>query len=133
MVRSVFRSTDTAVKSLMTHRIDVFSLNMHLSIREALPTIMARSFSRIPVFDDNSENIKGVVLVKQLIKHMAQATATDLSGMDIRADITIADFLKETVGRIPFAGERIDTPIGSFTVEESSHTRIINSHFVPRR
>jgi CBS domain containing-hemolysin-like protein len=71
MVRSVFRSTDTAVKSLMTHRIQVFSLDFNLTVREALPQIMARGFSRIPVFDGNSENIKGVVLVKMLIKNLA--------------------------------------------------------------
>ena len=233
MVRSVFRSTDTAVKSLMTHRIDVFSLDMNLSIQEALPTIMARGFSRIPVFDGNSENIKGVVIMKVLIKslasgqanlrlkhimvnpifvhetwsaqrvfaklknshiHMAvvideygglsgivtvidlmslimgeiqdelnpesstgqdwfiktpdgswqvscdrplfelaEATATDIGDLEIRPDVTIAGFIEETIGRIPEAGETIKTPIGSFTIEESSNTRLVSAHFTPFR
>jgi CBS domain containing-hemolysin-like protein len=231
MVRSVFRSTDTAVKSLMTHRIGVFSLDFNLSVREALPQIMARGFSRIPVYEGNTENIKGVVLVKMLIKNLAagqgelrlkhlmldpvfvhetwsaqrvfaklknshvhmavvldeygglsgivtvidlmtlimgemqdelnpentqtqdnfrqqadgswivscerplfelaELTATDLRDVETRTDITIAGFLEETIGRIPEAGESIETGIGRFVVEESSHTRIVSARFTP--
>lgn len=68
MVKSVFRFSDVSVHSIMTHRKDVFSLNCKLTIAEALPLIAEVGHSRIPVYEDEVENIVGVVLEKDLVR-----------------------------------------------------------------
>jgi putative hemolysin len=62
---------------------------------------------------------------------LAEATATDIVDLDIRADATIAGFIEETIGRIPEAGETIATGIGNFTIDESSNTRIVSARYSP--
>ncbi len=62
LVRGVFRFNDVNAGAIMTHRTEVFSLDQNLSLKEALPLIHNQGFSRIPLFEDNSENITGVIL-----------------------------------------------------------------------
>ncbi|AHC16592.1 hemolysin family protein [Salinispira pacifica] len=87
MVKSVFRFSDVTVHSIMTHRKNVFSLEQGLSIREALPRIAERGFSRVPVYEGHEENIVGVVLEKDLIRLSAKG----------EIDGTLADVLIEPV------------------------------------
>ncbi len=75
MVRSVFRFSDVTVQAIMTHRTQVFSLDKDLQIGEAIREINERGYSRIPVYDDDPEDIVGIVLVKDLMKRV---TAGDL-------------------------------------------------------
>jgi len=75
MVRSVFRLNDVSVQAIMTHRTDVFSLDKNMTIGEAAPEISKSGFSRIPVFEDEAENIVGVILSNDV-------TAARLEGDD---------------------------------------------------
>lgn len=67
MVRNVFRFSEVTVQAVMTHRTRVFSLNKTLSVEQALPQIVAAGFSRVPVYDDNPEEIVGIVLLKNVL------------------------------------------------------------------
>lgn len=72
MVKSVFRFNDIQVQTIMTHRTDVFSLEANRSLGEVLKEITARGYSRIPVYDDNPEYIVGILLVRELMKYIAE-------------------------------------------------------------
>ena len=67
MVKNVFRFSDVTVQAVMTHRTRVFSLNHNITIDEALPAIVKAGYSRIPVYDDNPEEIVGIVLLKDVL------------------------------------------------------------------
>lgn len=69
IVRNVFRTQSAPVKSVMTHRTQVFALSQGLKVQEAVPLAMKEGFSRIPVYRDNLEIITGVVLLKDLVRH----------------------------------------------------------------
>ncbi len=63
-----FGNTDT--KQVMQPRMDIFALNMEQSYADIMPEIIANGYSRIPVFTDNIDQIKGVLYVKDLLLHI---------------------------------------------------------------
>lgn len=67
MIKNVFRFNDTQVQAIMTHRTEVFSLNKNTSVGEALIQISEKGYSRIPVYNEDVEEIIGIVLVKNLM------------------------------------------------------------------
>lgn len=92
MVKSVFRFNDTQVQTIMTHRTDVFSLEADRSLNEVLKEITARGYSRIPVYDDNPEYIVGILLVRDLMKYIAEGKGDT----PIRKIMTPPIFVSET-------------------------------------
>ncbi len=67
MIKNVFRFNDTQVQAIMTHRTEVFSLHKDISIGNALIRISEKGYSRIPVYNEDVEEIIGIVLVKNLM------------------------------------------------------------------
>ncbi|WP_435136550.1 gliding motility-associated protein GldE [Formosa sp. A9] len=63
-----FGNTDT--KQVMRPRIDIFALNVDLKYNEIIPEIVANGYSRIPVYQDNIDNIKGILYVKDLLPYV---------------------------------------------------------------
>lgn len=71
MVRSVFRINDISVQAVMTHRTEVFSLEMNQKIQDVIEKIIEAGFSRIPVYDTEPEMVTGIVLVRDIMKQLA--------------------------------------------------------------
>jgi len=63
-----FGNTDT--REVMCPRIDMFALSDELTIEEILPTILEQGFSRIPVFQEKKDNIKGILYTKDLLPNL---------------------------------------------------------------
>jgi putative hemolysin len=74
MVRNVFRFNDVQVHAIMTHRTEVFKLKKTQRIIDALPAIIEKGFSRIPVYGRHSEQIVGVVLTRDIMKCVTNNT-----------------------------------------------------------
>ncbi len=72
MIKNVFRFNDTQVQAIMTHRTEVFSLEKNTSIEDALVAISEKGFSRVPVYNNDTEEIVGIVLVKSLLTNFQQ-------------------------------------------------------------
>ncbi len=68
MLESILDLKDREVHEAMIHRKDIFSLNIDLSEKELLEKVKKTNYSRLPIWDKNSENIIGVILVKDLLK-----------------------------------------------------------------
>ncbi len=63
-----FGNTDT--KQVMRPRIDIFALNINQKYLEIIPEIINHGYSRIPVFEDNIDKIKGILYVKDLLPYI---------------------------------------------------------------
>jgi putative hemolysin len=63
-----FGNTDT--KQVMSPRIDIFGLEIESSFADIYPKIIEKGYSRIPVYQDNIDHIKGVLFVKDLLPHI---------------------------------------------------------------
>jgi gliding motility-associated protein GldE len=54
----------------MCPRIDIFALSDELSLEEIIPLILEQGFSRIPVFNEKKDNIKGILYIKDLLPNL---------------------------------------------------------------
>jgi CBS domain containing-hemolysin-like protein len=85
MVKSIFRFNEVTVQAIMTHRTEVFSLEMKRRISEVIRKISAEGYSRIPVYDGHPEKIEGIVHLKDILSELANGrTETKLKEIMIR-------------------------------------------------
>ena len=63
-----FGNTDT--KQVMRPRLDIFALNVEQPFHEVVEEIMENGYSRIPVYEDNVDNITGILYIKDLLPHL---------------------------------------------------------------
>lgn len=63
-----FGNTDT--KQVMRPRIDIFALNVDQKYTEIIPEIIENGYSRIPVYEENVDKIKGILYVKDLLPYI---------------------------------------------------------------
>jgi len=70
MVKNVFRLGSTTVQAVMTHRIDVFSLEGSTNLEDACRLASEAAVSRVPVYVGESENIVGVVAVREAVAEL---------------------------------------------------------------
>ena len=67
-----FGNTDT--KQVMRPRMDLFALNIDTPFETIIKDIIDNGYSRIPVYEENIDNIKGVLYVKDLLPHLNKQT-----------------------------------------------------------
>ncbi|MHC1691669.1 MAG: hemolysin family protein [Sphaerochaetaceae bacterium] len=67
LVQRVLHFSEATVKSIMTHRTEVFSIRDDQTLREAFTQIVASGYSRIPVYYKSPENITGILLVRDVL------------------------------------------------------------------
>ncbi|MBD0830993.1 gliding motility-associated protein GldE [Aestuariibaculum sediminum] len=63
-----FGNTDT--KQVMRPRIDIFALNIEQKYTDVLSEIIENGYSRIPVYQENIDTIKGILYVKDLLPYI---------------------------------------------------------------
>jgi CBS domain containing-hemolysin-like protein len=66
MMRNIIDLENKQVRQIMTPRTVVFSLDGELSVEEALHEMEGRGFTRIPVYEEDRENIIGYVMLHDL-------------------------------------------------------------------
>ena len=76
LINNVFEFNDITVSEIMTHRTDIFAVDMNTSSDELLEEIIKDDckHSRIPVYDETIDEIKGIIYVKDLLKHLHKKT-----------------------------------------------------------
>lgn len=76
LINNVFEFNDITVSEIMTHRTDIFAVDVNMSPGELLEEIIKDDckHSRIPVYDETIDEIKGVLYVKDIIKNINKKT-----------------------------------------------------------
>lgn len=67
MIHSIFEFGDTIVREVMVPRMDMTCVDTSASVNDVLQQIIKEGHSRIPVFEENKDNIVGVVYAKDLL------------------------------------------------------------------
>ncbi len=67
LVQRVLHFSEATVKSIMTHRTEVFSLSADQTLREAFPQLVASGYSRIPVYQQTPEDVTGILLIRDVL------------------------------------------------------------------
>lgn len=70
MINNVFEFNDTVASEIMTHRKDIYSLNIDMSVNELLEELDEYTYSRIPVYKETIDEIVGILYLKDLLKYV---------------------------------------------------------------
>ena len=70
MLQGIIRFGDESAKDVMTCRQDIVNLDINTPFEGVLKCIVDNNYSRIPVFKDNSDNICGILYIKDLLPHL---------------------------------------------------------------
>lgn len=70
MLQGIIRFGDETAKEIMTPRQDMVDLDIKCSYAEVLKSIVENNYSRIPIYQDNDDQIRGVLYIKDLLPHI---------------------------------------------------------------
>lgn len=75
ILQGIIRFGDETAKEVMTCRKDVVDLDIKCNYAEVLHCIVENNYSRIPVYQDNSDNVRGILYIKDLLPHIDKPTS----------------------------------------------------------
>lgn len=70
MLAEIIKFYDTTASEIMTPRFDVEDIDMKMNFREVLDFIVRSGYSRIPVYSESEDNIKGILYIKDLLPYL---------------------------------------------------------------
>ena len=70
MIHNIFEFNDITVYEVMTHRTDVYAIEINSDINDIIKDLDDYKYSRIPVYEETIDNIKGILFVKDLLKYL---------------------------------------------------------------
>jgi CBS domain containing-hemolysin-like protein len=76
MIAGILEMTDKAVHEVMVPRVDVVAMDASKSVGDIIRIIMDSGHSRIPIYEENIDNIVGVVYAKDLLRHGVRSDDT---------------------------------------------------------
>ena len=97
MINNIFEFDDKEVKDIMTHRKNILSLDGNLSYIDAVGLMIDAGKSRFPVYENDIDNIIGVLHIKDAFEYSQRNEVFRTSIKDIKGLIKVADFVPETV------------------------------------
>ena len=72
MLQGIIRFGDETAKEVMTSRQDIVNLDIRNSFTEVLKCVIDNNYSRIPIYQDNTDNIRGILYIKDLLPHLSK-------------------------------------------------------------
>lgn len=73
LLEGIVRFGDETAKEIMTSRQDVVDLDFKSTFPEVLRCIVENNYSRMPVYQENIDNIRGVLYIKDLLPHLGKS------------------------------------------------------------
>lgn len=88
MINNIFDFEDVDVSDVMTHRKDIVAIEVNAKIGDIVYLAINKGYSRIPVYENNVDNIIGIIYVKDLLC---------LVGCERSEDFTIRQFMRKAI------------------------------------
>jgi len=70
ILRGIVNFGNIEISQVMCPRVDIFALSSNLSLDKVIPKLIENGFSRIPVFENQLDNIIGILYVKDLLPNI---------------------------------------------------------------
>ncbi|NLZ49463.1 MAG: HlyC/CorC family transporter [Clostridiales bacterium] len=86
MIDGIIEFDDTTAKMIMTPRTETFLLDVNENLKDCINIILEENFSRIPIYEDEIDNIIGILHIKDLFASIIE------KGID---NVKIIDLIKE--------------------------------------
>jgi len=75
ILKGIVKFGNKSVAEIMRSRVDVVSVDIDTSYSKIMTLITETGFSRIPVFSDSFDNIKGILYIKDLLPHVLKGAS----------------------------------------------------------
>ena len=79
LLNNVFEFNDIIVSEAMTPRTEMYAININEDIKKVLDEIDEFKYSRIPVYEENIDDIKGILYVKDILKPLKDNETIDIN------------------------------------------------------
>ena len=70
ILEGIIRFGGETAKEVMTSRLDVVDLDIRTPFKDVSQCIIENAYSRIPIYSENRDNIKGILYIKDLLPHL---------------------------------------------------------------
>jgi CBS domain containing-hemolysin-like protein len=101
IIEKVIELSEQRVYETMTPRTEIIGVEINQTIKEALTIFIDSGFSKLPVYEDNLDNIKGIILAKDIFK----------SPQSLKSIIREVSFMPETKISFDVMNEFLDKKI----------------------
>jgi len=91
LIHSIFEFGDTIVREVMVPRPDIVAIESDRALRDVQDIVLQHGFSRVPVFEDDLDNVIGLIYAKDVLKALHQGR----SDMPLRDVVRTAHFVPE--------------------------------------
>lgn len=75
MLKGIIRFGDETAKEVMTSRQDIVGIEIKSTYTEVLNCVIENNYSRIPVYQENGDNIRGILYIKDLLPHLSKPSS----------------------------------------------------------
>ncbi|MDR0978777.1 MAG: hemolysin family protein [Lachnospiraceae bacterium] len=69
-INNVFEFNDKTVSEIMTHRKDIYGVDISTNISDIIAELDEYKYSRIPVYNETVDEIKGILYIKDILKYV---------------------------------------------------------------
>ena len=83
MINNIFEFDDLLASDVMTHRTDIIAVEINDDFSEVISKAMKAGYSRIPVYEEDLDNIKGIIYIKDLLGYVGKSIPKSLTISDI--------------------------------------------------
>jgi putative hemolysin len=96
MIHNIMEFSDTQADDIMTHRKNIVGLEAHLTLEKAMEFVLDSIYSRFPVYDDNIDNIIGIIYLKDLMSAYMNTDNKELKIKNIKGLVRHIIFIPES-------------------------------------
>lgn len=75
MLEGILKFGDTTAAEVMTPRVDIVDLDITSTFAEVMDVVLEKGYSRMPVYEDTQDNIKGVLYSRDLLPYIGKEVA----------------------------------------------------------
>ena len=78
LLNNVFEFNDIIVSEVMTPRTDIYAIDINDNVKDLLDEMDEFKYSRIPVYEESIDDIKGILFIKDIIKPLKNNESIDI-------------------------------------------------------
>ncbi len=104
-IEGVLKLNDLTVRSIMTPRVKMFTIDSKIGVKEAIATLAKGEYSRVPVIENTKDTVVGIIHLRDILKTVAEnkkyskIKSVSRKPIFVSQEKLIGDLLREFQGR----------------------------------
>ena len=80
-INNVFEFNDIVASEIMTHRTNIYAVEINSKIEEIIENLDEFKYSRVPVYEETIDDIKGILFIKDLLKYFYERKEIEIKNI----------------------------------------------------